>query len=756
MLPLSALVSVGCPAPAPIEIVVQPSLCPSAVLSNTVSLWETFAQRSGVAEVRYDADLNADVMNLSLFDTSGTLLGTATDAQLFGAAAQEANARVGSRQLKSDGPTLTSFGVQDRNNRHAITWVVTDDETDDVLVRIEAAFRNNLCQTEVAATRPLPCAANLAVEEAVALLPSCGLDFDARIARGEILELETFTYLLPEEAVSDSAQIDRRLTRDGEVFVPFTLVANAIGDSAFADIFARTESLFADARVRRLFALAGDTTWTRVLAQHVGACLESGFDDEGSANVSAASSALNSGSNGNRSPESFSPSSGGRRGSSHGDPHLVTFDNRRYDFQAAGEFLAAERTGPAPFAVHARFEALPSSSGDPICQKVTWATAAVAVVGDTRVQAQVRNDDWVVYVDGTEYAAATPPTLPAGTTLDVVTNKVTLTLADATTISFRRAGRTLGLEIALPESTEPDPHVYRGLFGDADGDPENDLVGTAGVLTSSTVDVLREELRPQWQLDATTSAFTYFAPVTGPDDYNDPARPSDDVSVNDLPPEAVSVIGPQCRRLAATDAAFIDCVLDQFCAERSLEADTGENEGAPALTDRNGITFSGALVEVAVGETLNLGETADPTTCGAPAPFVAQFVREGTGTLTADIDGVSAADGTPVTLPAGTNVQSMFVFLPPHPESVGSVESASVRVAGSLNFPAPILAVLTDGDVLAQTHTTFLGAGRAVDGALVGVDDAELSTSPAQLEFSFSLEDSLRAKGFRVLIDGGR
>jgi hypothetical protein len=96
-------------------------------------------------------------------------------------------------------------------------------------------------------------------------------------------------------------------------------------------------------------------------------------------------------------------------GNSNGDPHLITFEGVHYDFQAAGEFIAADdpRDG---FQLQLRQQPFPGSL------KVSVNTAAAMDVAGDRVEVDMGTQGLVLLVNGVPQSAATL-TLPHGGTV---------------------------------------------------------------------------------------------------------------------------------------------------------------------------------------------------------------------------------------------------------------------------------------------------------------------------------------------------
>ncbi|MFN9569613.1 MAG: VWD domain-containing protein [Cyanobacteriota bacterium] len=75
-----------------------------------------------------------------------------------------------------------------------------------------------------------------------------------------------------------------------------------------------------------------------------------------------------------------------------GDPHLITFDNVAFDFQAEGEFVLAKATSGNPYELQARFKSLSSA--------VSIADAAATRIGNNVVSIEVNGNGGTLRVNG--------------------------------------------------------------------------------------------------------------------------------------------------------------------------------------------------------------------------------------------------------------------------------------------------------------------------------------------------------------------
>ncbi|WP_328653685.1 VWD domain-containing protein [Micromonospora sp. NBC_00330] len=246
---------------------------------------------------------------------------------------------------------------------------------------------------------------------------------------------------------------------------------------------------------------------------------------------------------------------GYRCANSNGDPHLLTYDGLRYDFQAAGEFVLTRSTTDG-FEVQVRQAMFPASS------VVAVNSAVAARVAGDRVGVYVTPDGPAVRVNG-----AAPVSAPDGVKLPrggTVTSwgdgTVTVEWPDGARLTAQPIG-VWGLSVSVSAPTAR-AGTLEGLLGDHDGDPGDDLTVRNGkrVAQPPTFEALYPGFADSWRVEAQRSLFDY-EPGQNTGTFTDRRFPDRLLTVGDLPNRATAEL--VCRRAGVTDPQILaDCVLD--------------------------------------------------------------------------------------------------------------------------------------------------------------------------------------------------
>ncbi len=271
---------------------------------------------------------------------------------------------------------------------------------------------------------------------------------------------------------------------------------------------------------------------------------------------------------------------GAHCGGTTGDPHLQTFDGKRYDFQAAGEFILA-RNESGSFEAQARQQPWLDS------KLVTINTALAFKVGNDHVEVDSGQTPTLL-INGKKQMLA-GSTLPDGGLIEVAQKVVSITWKDGSVAYVEPVG-TYGLTLSVQVSDELAGKVT-GLLGDADGDGKNDLHANG---SKDTVEPTYEKLYPKfadsWRITDKSSLFTYDkGKNTGTYTIHKfPEKPGDPKK---LPGYAAAEL--YCKNYGITDTTILaNCALDVAITGRPEFARTASNtQTFVAGTDFGGTTW---------------------------------------------------------------------------------------------------------------------------------------------------------------------
>ncbi|MGH3738474.1 MAG: VWD domain-containing protein, partial [Micromonosporaceae bacterium] len=241
-------------------------------------------------------------------------------------------------------------------------------------------------------------------------------------------------------------------------------------------------------------------------------------------------------------------------GGSDGDPHLTTFDQRRYDFQAVGEFVLAKS---GDLEVQARQAAVEGS------RLVSVNSALGRRVGSDRLSFALGADGLRIQLNGepTSFDAA-KTSLPGGGTVTLHDAEHTVTWPDGSHADVFPIGHW-GLRILIHPASRR-KGTLSGLLGDYDGDPANDLrtAGDRPLSDTPTHKQLYGDFADRWRVTHAGSLLPY---PKGRDtrSYTDKTFPDRPGTGGGPSPEARRAAREICTSLGIVEPARLaDCELD--------------------------------------------------------------------------------------------------------------------------------------------------------------------------------------------------
>jgi len=242
-------------------------------------------------------------------------------------------------------------------------------------------------------------------------------------------------------------------------------------------------------------------------------------------------------------------------GQSTGDPHLLTFDGRPYDLQAAGEFTLVKSTTD-DFLVQVRQVPLPGQ------YPVAVNTAVAAKLAGHRVTATLENGVLVARVDGVADNTGGVVNVGTGTLERLGTDAgvgFLLEWPDGTTAEVGEMG-LVGLNITIKPAAAR-AGTLTGLLGNDNGQQGDDLTTNDGVtLTAPTAQTVHQQFANSWRITQAQSLFDY-KPGQSTATFTNPSFPSTYVTGSNIPGAATATA--ECQADGVTDQYLLaDCVVD--------------------------------------------------------------------------------------------------------------------------------------------------------------------------------------------------
>lgn len=250
---------------------------------------------------------------------------------------------------------------------------------------------------------------------------------------------------------------------------------------------------------------------------------------------------------------------------SDGDPHLVTFDRYRYDFQAVGEFVASKSVS-GDLEIQTRQSAYPGS------RLVSVNTAVAAKVGQQRLgfyldaagTIVVHRDGQVVDLPRGDTVLTGGGILTREQAVGLAADSYTLRWPDGSVAWLDPIG-AYGIRLFAALATARRDQVS-GLLGDFDGDRTNDLTGRDGAVVpvqgGPPFDRVYRGFGDSWRVSGPDSLFDYAAGQST-ETFTDRTFPDEEATLDTLSAQARAGALLACVMAQVTDQEILDgCTLD--------------------------------------------------------------------------------------------------------------------------------------------------------------------------------------------------
>lgn len=255
-----------------------------------------------------------------------------------------------------------------------------------------------------------------------------------------------------------------------------------------------------------------------------------------------------------------------------GDPHLVTFDGRAYDFQGAGEFTLVESTTTTtPLTVQARMRPWGTST------VVSVMTALATRLGTNRVGIYLGASGGELRVDGLLVPVAPGERialLGGGRIFRKDENSYLLYYPGEDRLLVTLNGTYLDANFALPTTRRG---KIRGLLGNYNGNIEDDLAPRNGApfvapLTFANLYTGAQNMASSWRITAQESLFDY-GPNESTEYFTDRNFPTEPVGVGGLSVAQREGARAICLQAGIQGETFLEnCTLDVALTQNSVFA----------------------------------------------------------------------------------------------------------------------------------------------------------------------------------------
>ncbi len=404
------------------------------------------------------------------------------------------------------------------------------------------------------------------------------------------------------------------------------------------------------------------------------------------------------------------PPIGGACATASGCPHFTTYDGLHFDFQGAGEFVAAKSTVAGDnFQVQMRIE--PEFSAD---SSVSIITQIGIQVGSHRVTFGVPQSfdaprPQVVWVDGAPAAIdQTDPvlTLDGGTVTEISSNDYRVALNTGEVVTVNPFGDGMGFSVSLPEDAAAGS--VQGFLGPDDGQANDFQLPDGTVLQQPlTQDQLYHQFADAWRVTDSNSLLDYAQGQTTAT-FTNTQYPREILTLADFPPDLVARAAALAAAAGITDPTLAaDAEFDyitmgnpNYFSEDAIVA--SENPATPTaagITDHTApppslgalptapqvLESAGATTPVTF--TINLTSAATTDTIVDYSVVPGGGVNSGKDYLTAADFGGALPTGS-VTIAAGGTQADITIDVPN--SAIGSAASKWLMVSVSSEGDIPV------------------------------------------------------------------
>lgn len=302
------------------------------------------------------------------------------------------------------------------------------------------------------------------------------------------------------------------------------------------------------------------------------------------------------------------------KGTSYGDPHMITYDGYRYSFQTLGEYILTKSVG-GDFEVQTRQTQVPG-------RQLSLNTAAAIKLGGDCVSFYVQHfpdnaTDTTLRINGdpTTIDENDALKLSSGTIHRQYGNNYQVETTSGEYVDIREISM-VGLQFmnVTPHVHSDPPGQFTGLLGDLDGDPANDLRSRGGSvipsrstygnvrqmvtsfvpipgiiplnrLENAIFDQIYKDFGNSWRVDSAESLFDYRT-GEGPATFADFSFPRTYRSLENLTPEQMQEAEAVCVDAGVEPELLDGCVFDVAFTEETGFAQAAANALLDEVGDR--------------------------------------------------------------------------------------------------------------------------------------------------------------------------